>query len=393
MPVSDTTVLSGDTVCKCVSAGDINGSIQSFLWDTGAPGWDDTTTDSCRCFTVSGPDTAFISAGVQDNDGIIVQTGFKIKFGVPSSTPELLSPSGSIFLRLRDSSFQKGTVSFNFSASDSDLPLDTLIYSLYMGIEKGTREHLYSGTAPVYIAPDIDTGDYFVTIECSDAWNNTVTHIDSFSCFLKKDICFIGHSIIRGVGAPSQQGGFRQHLLDTLEDLQGNHHIFGCTGPLQTVNFALPQYDSCMAVSGAKSWGILDSLSYHPELNADIWILMIGVNDNYSYWEQRYTSAIIDTLHNRNTDSYIYVLNGLPYPDQYPQSSIDAMYSFNRMLDSIVTTKQSDSWNIRLVDAFKAIAPDSAFNQELFYDQLHPDEAGYAVIADEILKVMRQDWP
>jgi lysophospholipase L1-like esterase len=120
---------------------------------------------------------------------------------------------------------------------------------------------------------------------------------------------------------------------------------------------------------------------------------MIGVNgDSYGYWERRYTPELIDTIHARNTNSYMYVLNGLPYPNNTDPLIVNQLYSFNEMLDSIVAFKLASGWNIRLVDAFSALAPDSVFNPVLFYDNLHPNEAGYEILAQEILNVMKNDW-
>jgi hypothetical protein len=129
-----------------------------------------------------------------------------------------------------------------------------------------------------------------------------------------------------------------------------------------------------------------------PDLHADRWVVMIGVNgDYYGFWERYYTSALLDAIYRRDRNSSIYVLNGLPLPDTLDVEYHDRLASFNVMLETMVADWQAGGRDIHLVDAFTALAPDSLFPSEYIMDKLHPNRAGYDILGREIIEVMRDD--
>jgi hypothetical protein len=164
------------------------------------------------------------------------------------------------------------------------------------------------------------------------------------------------------------------------------------------------QDDSCMAANGKQAFDIYDSLSLHPDVNADLWVFMNGVNDGYDrYPGWYYCVTSMDMMHSRNPKSEIYVINGLPLP----HDTSDALYSvdstarqnlviFNHLLDSSVT-QHRQLWRPRgdngvwLVDANTPLSNpnDSTYNPIYFSDFIHPNQLGYEYIARLILAAMR----
>jgi lysophospholipase L1-like esterase len=202
----------------------------------------------------------------------------------------------------------------------------------------------------------------------------------------------------------SGMGGFRRTVIDTLRGRSGYPLEIGCAGVIVSGLLSPSQDDSSMAQSGETAFDIYDSLSTHSSVNADLWIFMNGVNDGYSSFPGLYyCENTLDMMHLRNPKSEIYVINGLPLP----RDTADALYTidstmrknllvFNRKLDSAVTARRTQ-WRARnencvwLVNAFTALsssAGDTTYNTAYFSDFIHPNQAGYEVLAKLILSTM-----
>jgi hypothetical protein len=227
---------------------------------------------------------------------------------------------------------------------------------------------------------------------------------------VQRRICFVGHSIMTGLCGTNGLGGIRRMVIDTLRANAGDDKKIWCEGPIKT-QLLLPQKDdSCLAAGGRTCANIYDSMQAYPSTNADIWVYMNGANEGYEfptfnrYWMQaNYAALTIDSMHGRNPQSEIYVFNGLPFPrDTIADFNhrVDSVFKknlpvFNRMLDSVVTLRRQ-TWQARgeagawLVNVFAAMAmPDSFYNKIYFYDFLHPNQAGYDLMAGELFKAMR----
>jgi lysophospholipase L1-like esterase len=136
---------------------------------------------------------------------------------------------------------------------------------------------------------------------------------------------------------------------------------------------------------------IYDSLYAYSDLNSDIWVLTIGVNgDYYTQTERLHTAQLINEMIRRNPRGTICVLNGLPLPDTTAQERIDRLYSYNQLVADIAAHRRSRGYDVRLVDAFHTLAPDSVFNPDYMVDHLHPNAAGYDLLAREIYRVLTE---
>ncbi|MBD3390590.1 MAG: hypothetical protein GF418_01095 [Chitinivibrionales bacterium] len=392
-PVNDTAVSAQDTLRVCISAGDSNGAIQHYLWDLDGGGWDDTLAAPCRSIPYGGADSLRVTVAAVDADGFTAPAEFIVTFNLAPAIPSVSAPPDTVLFRLRDSTFIRGELDFAFASTDPDGPDDSLYYSLYLGPGPGSLSRMYAGHDTTYALSSIDTGLYYWRLTARDIYGNTSLREDSMRCMLEHDVCFIGHSIVKGLGGASGHGGFRQNVLEGLRDDPGRFRAFNAAGPLVTGSMDNADDDSCLAVSGATSWEILDTLALHPETESDIWVLMVGVNgDMYGYWERYYSRKLIDSVLVRNTDAFLYILGGLPLPDTVASYRHTRLYSFNDMLDSLAGARRDEGYNTRYVDAFSAVAPDSTFDSTLFVDMLHPNQDGYDRIAEEILRVMRDDF-
>jgi len=392
LSLPDTALSAADTLRVCVAAGDSNGAIERYLWDYDGGGWDDTVQDSCHCVTYRGTDSATVLVAAQDVDGLLAATTFHIVYNLPPAALTMYQPADPHTYSLRDSSFIRKEVVFRFGATDPDGPDDSLQYGLWVGLSPASMSLAYSGADTFFSIAPLDTALYYWRLTARDVYGNTSVFERSFVCALQKDICFMGHSIVTGLGGNAGKGGFRAQVLDTIRGHFGPHQVVNCVGPFVTGKLDDADDDSCHAVSGASSWELLDSLKIHPTVNADMWIFMVGVNGDYGYWERYYTRQIVDTLLARNPESYAYVLNGLPFPDTVSSYRLSRLYAFNDMLDTLIANRQAQGLHVRLVDAYTAFAPDSSFNEALFFDEFHPNQSGYDVLAGEVLRVMKLDW-
>jgi lysophospholipase L1-like esterase len=392
-PIADTTLSSLDTLRICAHAGDSNGAIQAYYWDYSGGPWDTATADSCYRIAYQNVDSVRVRIAAADDQGLMDTVAFTLKYDRPPAMPSFSSPLSPVIYSPRDSSHAKGEIRFAFKSSDPDGPDDSLRYSLYLGADKQALQLAYSGRDTLFDTAGIDTGTYYRTLVARDVFGNTTALEDSFACMLQRDICFTGHSIVEGVCSESGKGGFRKMVLDTLRATFSPHQLFNCVGPVSSGNIDNSEDDSSLAVSGIASWTLLDSLILHPDLSADIWVLMIGVNGNYyGYWERYYTPQLIDSIYERNHAAYIYVLNGLALPDTMSTYIHARTDYFNESLDILEDQYRAQGRNLRVVNAFEAMTIDSSFNAGLFCDELHPNPAGYKALADAIIKTMRQDW-
>jgi hypothetical protein len=216
---------------------------------------------------------------------------------------------------------------------------------------------------------------------------------------LQRQVCFFGHSIVVGVGSSTgKRGGFREDVLEGLRSAFGHQLSAKPVGPIVTGFFTdSPIDDSCLAVPSKTSYHMYDSLRLHPALNADIWVMMLGVNgDFYNTFERFYIVSLMENIHARNPNCELYVLNGLPLPDSIDPSFSDSTTSaihqrlldFNTYLEEKVNERAAIGWHIKLVDAFSAVSRDSAWVPEYFLDPLHPNDEGYVQLGAKILETM-----
>jgi len=157
-------------------------------------------------------------------------------------------------------------------------------------------------------------------------------------------------------------------------------------GHMLSGNILPPRDDSCLARSGCMALEMFDSLRFNRWINADYWVIMLGVNSHYSWLEEDYCRRIMDTTHYRNPDGETYFLNGLPLPDSVPlgMPTRVQLTGFNTWLDAMADVRRNAGWKLYVVNACSTMSVDTVSNDTLFYDCLHPNQLGYDRLSQAI---------
>jgi PKD domain len=409
----DTAVLWGDTVMFVIRAIDTNGSIVQYLVNTSGVGaWTDSSSRDTFKLTSSIHADRKVVAAARDDDGLVAADTFTVRFlSRPCTLGVLgLKPQDTVLVHSTDP--RPFAVPLSFSAARKDAAADTFTYSIWSGGSPSSLSKSPTGLDTTGMLSLADTGKWYWKVMAVDGHADTAsTPVSLLSIKLEPRICFVGHSIVTGLDGTYGLGGFRRMVVDTLRAAAGPGRRFKCEGPITTQNLLPVADDSCCAVIGKTCAAIFDSMQDHSLTNADIWVYMNGVNEAYEFptynrfwWRDNYSAATIDTMHGRNPAGEIYVLNALPFPKDTAGDftyKCDSMFKanlpvFNRMLDSVITSRRQE-WLSRgeggvwLVDAFDSMAvlPDSVSNPVYFFDYLHPNQSGYDRLGKVVLGTMR----
>jgi uncharacterized protein (TIGR02145 family) len=182
--IRDTVVSATGTasVTITVHAVAVKGTIDAWYWDTGAVGWDDSLTGATKTFTNSSGGPMRVIWAVRNNEGFFsVFDTFVITFNRPPVNPVVSAPSTSAGWLSFNPSTGKGTLSLALSASDPDLPLDTLTYTLFTGDSPGSLTQVYLGKAAQYNAANIDSGTtVYWRLKVRDLFGDTAVASGSF---------------------------------------------------------------------------------------------------------------------------------------------------------------------------------------------------------------------
>ena len=399
----DTSVVRGDTVVVTISASDTNGTIKKYYWNIGGNGWSDSSDSPSRPITTNMHTVLRVVTGARDDDGNIAADTFTISFSAVACSVTVLRPLWRDTLYMYSVDLPLGKAAFSYSARRKDAVADSFTYTIACGKSVAELVTRYSGKDTACTVPAFDTGKSYFRLIGVSSHNDSVQVLDSVFAVWQRQVCFIGHSIVTGMGGTADSGGFRRIVIDTLRSLTPSKKQLRIVGPLRSNILQPPEDDSSLAESGRKSVDIFDSLFNHPSLAADAWVYMMGANDGYSYYGWYYTVATIDFMHGRNPKGEIFVLNALPLP----HDTMDAVYTidsvfradlvtFNRMLDSAVTVRRQ-SWQSRqeggawMVDVYApmALLPDSSYNPVYFSDFIHPNQKGYTLMGNRIIQTIK----
>jgi hypothetical protein len=159
--VRDTFVAQAATVTIIVTASDTNvgGSVQKYFWDIGVNGWDDSTTVPTHDFSNAAGGPVIIVWAARDDDGLLTRDTFTIVFNRPPSGSAVSVPTFDTSWVPFDWTTGKGTLPFTMNANDSDMPYDTLTYTLSLGNSAGSLTLAYTGKLTQYAAANIDSSD------------------------------------------------------------------------------------------------------------------------------------------------------------------------------------------------------------------------------------------
>jgi len=399
----DTSVVRGDTVNVTISASDTNGTIRKYYWDIGGKGWSDSSDSPSRPITTAMHTVLKVVAGARDDDGNIGTDTFTVSFTAVACTATVFRPLWRDTLTMYSVDLPLGKAAFSYSARRRDALADSFTYYIACGKSVAELVNRYSGQDTSCTLPAFDTGKSYFRLTAVSSHNDSVQVIDSVFAVWQRQVCFIGHSIVTGMGGAPDSGGFRRIVIDTLRSAIREKKQLRIVGPLVSHTLQPPEEDSSLAEVGRKSIDIFDSLFDYQTLAADAWVYMMGVNDQYSWYGWYYTAATIDYMHSRNPKGEIYVLSPLPLPHDTTGGGYNItsqfrsdLVSFNRMLDSAVTVKRQ-SWQGRqeggvwMVDVYSpmALLPDSAYNPVYFEDFIHPNQKGYTLMGNRIIQTIK----
>lgn len=393
-PTVDTSISTTDTLQLQLSATDTNGTVISYYLDTGAAGWDDSAASGAFSLWYDGLSTFPVVVGVRDDDTAFALDTFLLMFNHPPDSVRFDVTTDSVMLwnPVRDEPWL--TARLALRATDRNGPQDSLTYRLEMLSDTLTPVVVHDSTADTATIDSLLTGPHAFRLVATDLFGDSAVHTDTLVFLRERRLAFVGHSIVAGVGSDFVSGGFRRGVIDSMQALLGPMERLRVLGAQSSGWLQPPEEDLFVGRSGATSREVHDSLTLAPWVVADINVMMTGVNGNYNYWEQTYTRRIVDTLHWRSMESETFALNGLPIPDTLTaeQPTDSARDAFNEWLDLIVEVRQNAGWGVHVVDAFTVMSVDSAFNDTLFHDYLHPNQTGYDRLAEAIAARIRNKW-
>lgn len=387
----DTLVSSTDVAELVVSAHDSNGTIEKFLWSPGQFSWADSSEDSTYRLSYTGNDTVKLVTGVRDDDGLMAFDSITVRFNIPPDPPRLIypSPGDTVLVSTADGSLQNGRISFSFSVNDPNGIWDSTNFWLSVGETGSDMGAEYKGYDTAAVLSGLDTGSYRWRLRARDTYGDSSFAEGQFLVMAQKKICFIGHSIVSGVGGERGKGGFRKQVLSEMRNASGDYETVKSVGTLQTGILFPDSDDSCLALSGASAGQSRILLSTSEGVKPDSWILMLGVNWGYHFTETQNILTLLSEMRARNTKADMYVLNGIPYPPSFWSWEHTRLDNFNEQLsDSVSYRRDSLGWNIEFVDAYSAFMGDSVRNETLFADDLHPNQEGYDTLAVLLLRSM-----
>jgi hypothetical protein len=380
----DTTISVNDTLRIAAKVKDVNGSIVS----------SELLNDGIRIDTnlfnvfYKGKYAVVLKAAVTDDDSLRAYDSMEVHFNA--------SPVVNIHGPLADTLYcteSNPVVSAPMYYSTFDKDNDPVTIDLE--ITKKGKDTLYTfkGAKDSVLINVNGPGIYYWKMKVRDSFGSFITINDSFTVVMNHTICFVGHSIVSGMMGDGQNGGFRATVLKGLRENLIEYHSVKATGPLTTPDMALyPKDDSCFAISGSKAYEMYFFLrSGYKSLTADMWVIMLGANSQYSTLELRSTIQLLDIILTRCPQSKVYILTSPPFPDidEFSNGNWYRPYYNQGIYDSVAVRNKNGS-HISVVDA-DTLMTDSLmqFDSTWFSDHVHPNMKGYVRMGEKILSVMR----
>ena len=198
----------------------------------------------------------------------------------------------------------------------------------------------------------------------------------------------LGNSITEGTGS-SHDGGYRHDLFYLLQNAGINFNFVGSR-----------QYGSGFADTDHEGHpGFLaDQLAvttYLTQNPADIVFLEIGTNDISSGETASEVYAdiekIIDDIYNQNHATAIYLSTVIPRKDSNALQATTA--ALNATLPGLVSAKAGAGYKIYFADNAARFLADPNWKTNLMADNLHPNDAGYTLMANEWFNVYLANSP
>jgi hypothetical protein len=391
LPLPDTTLSITDTLLIRRTIVDSSITAALYFFNTsGADGWDDSSEIPLCTLTYTGATPVTVITGVRSDNGQFFSDTITVSFNRP---PQIASASlvneDTLWCAAAN---LPGTLPLTVVTTDPDN--DTLRTTIIWGRGTSFDTLEYSDTTRLRID---STGWYTWTITTEDSRGQRDVRNGTTCIGREYTICFAGHSIVAGlindVLNPSTMGGFRTGVLDGLRDSLDSLERLRPVGPFVTGFMSSREVDdSCFAISGSLALEMNLLLEHaYPALTADIWVLMLGVNGSYDAKETSATHSIIRTIFTRNPNARLYVLTSPPFTQNL---SAILFQNYNRRLRDTVSYWAENSYGAHIVEADSVLSNGSTIYDSLFSnDVVHPNQAGYNALRDEILNVMWNSEP
>lgn len=387
----DTEISSLDTFILNVQAVDSNGYIDRYLWKFGGKEWEDSTDEHLYKIFYRGDSEINMTVAARDNDGLIAVGKISIVFNRPPQvTLQPLLPGDTLWVS------ENGSRELIFHYNMNDPDRDSIKAEVHWGRTPQFLNHTYNGNNDSILVPLDSLGKFSWQFDVSDAWGHTVSKQGHIIIEKEHTICFAGHSIVAGLLGDNNNGGFRAGVIRGLRDSLGKMERLRSIGPLIDNLMSLyPQDDSSFALSGSVGREMFSMLNYgFHDLSADIWVLMMGANNSYNNSELLSTIGMMDLMYSRNHNARIYILNNPPCPDlsQYYQVNYNLSVFNNALLDTIAD-RTAKGYHVFLVDAYTLLTKNGEYDSTYFSDLVHPNQTGYDLLGQEILRIMRISSP
>jgi hypothetical protein len=265
--------LRTDTLLAVIVANDTNGTIKKYYWNIGlATGWTDSSDSPSRRIIIDYHTVLPVIAGAMDDDGNMALDTFRITVPAVPCSVTVSRPRWRDTLYVHSVNLPLGRAAFSYSAQRKDAVADSFTYSIECGKSVAELVSRYSGPDTAPEVPAFDTGKSYFRLIAVSSHNDSVQVMDSVFAVWQRQTCFIGHSIITGLGGAPDSGGFRRIVIDTLRSLVSSNKQLRVVGPFTPNTLLPPQDDSCLAIVGKTAVEIFDSLFNFAYLAADVWV-------------------------------------------------------------------------------------------------------------------------
>jgi lysophospholipase L1-like esterase len=396
LPLHDTTLSNLDTMTISCQATDSNGTIVKYLWNlNNGSAWTDSTALATHILDYAGSSPVRVIVGARDNHGLIGADTFTVTFNRGPDSVVVISPAPIDTVLV---SQQTPVCSLSFAYGAMGVNLSAITYSLTWGANGGATSLVYQGPNVSAQVPGVVPGSYVWKVLAADSYGHIVSKSGSVVVLRQYLLGFVGHSIIAGYmgdGSPGVTGGFRCGVLDSLRAHLGPYERVKAVGPVTPALMGAARMidDSCLGLPGATGPTVYQALStIATQMTADVWVLMTGVNDGYNPTGLTAAIEIIDLMHQRNPNSRIYALDALPRPS----TDCTATYfinSFNQGLADTIQVRQAAGTHVSMVEVDSLLCPHGIFTPAMLPDSLHPNQAGYDLLAKAIYATMKSSNP
>jgi lysophospholipase L1-like esterase len=201
----------------------------------------------------------------------------------------------------------------------------------------------------------------------------------------------LGDSITDGFGSTSPGGGYRPSLFHLILQA-GQHATFvgsaAQNGPAMVDGVAFPRmhegHSGYTIDPGAGRSGISPLTPTSLTTNTPhIVLLMIGTNDidlqNDVANAPMRLGTLLDTIFTTAPDVTVLVAQITPTSDDTLNARI---MTYNAAIPALVAARAAAGKHVLLVDMYASLASNASYKTTLLYDRLHPNDAGYAKLAD-----------